>query len=92
MSSGKRLIDAQNNQGKTPLHLAVEAKNLNMAETLLQYAPDQTLQDSQGHTPLQLAISTQQPKMVNLLSVGFRDLKRFKNVYEKEEKNAERSE
>jgi ankyrin repeat protein len=96
-----RLIDAQDNDGKTPLHLAVENRRLAMVEMLLRYNPDQTLRDRQGCTPLQLAIRTHQTEMVRLLTkavsmvvvqpdttinIGIPDLKEHEILFEEEEK------
>jgi len=46
-----KVINAKNNAGKTPLHLAVEKKHRDAVETLLELGADQYMPDSSGVTP-----------------------------------------
>lgn len=67
------------NQGEpskkyTPLHIAVEGKDIETAEQILLFTPNVNLQDAQGNTPLHIAILEQDEKMEALLrSHGARD-------------------
>ncbi len=50
-------LNARDNQGRTPLHLAVRGKNRPVVETLLTLAAKANLGDNSGATPLHLLCS-----------------------------------
>lgn len=58
------LINMQDNESKTPLMLAVEARNLAVLQTLIERGADATLTDYTGSTILHLAINTLNTKLI----------------------------
>lgn len=56
-------IDAQNNQGYTPLHAAVNASNGDMVEYLAKMGAKLEIQDNMGNTPLHRAILQRRPNL-----------------------------
>ncbi len=63
----KRLLDLGDNEGFTPLHLAVAQKNKKFVELLLTYQPDMNAVDKNNRRPLDLAIENHLREIVELL-------------------------
>jgi len=61
------VVDIQNMDGQTPLHLAVEHNNLDAARALLENHADVNAQDRQGVTPRQIAIKNKRQRTIALL-------------------------
>lgn len=57
----------KDNKGKTPLHLAIEAKNRTGTMFLLAYGSDLSVLDNEVRSPLHVAIETDQAELVKLL-------------------------
>lgn len=57
----------KDSKGKTPLHLAIEAKNRTGTMFLLAYGSDLSVLDNEVRSPLHLAIETDQAELVKLL-------------------------
>jgi ankyrin repeat protein len=60
--------------GETPLHRAVEHRNIDMAKLLLAHGADVNAQDSAGRTPLSLAVECRYAAMIELLLAHEDDL------------------
>ncbi|KAF5578241.1 hypothetical protein FPCIR_11643 [Fusarium pseudocircinatum] len=68
-------IDARDQSGRTPLHYALAASKVAMAELLVDtFGADPTLKDSQGMTPLLLSASRGLMRMVMFLAYKNSDL------------------
>lgn len=48
-------VNAQNEQGNTPLHYAVALNNADIAELLLSYGADMNIENAKGWSPLKIA-------------------------------------
>jgi ankyrin repeat protein len=48
-------VTAQNNDGETPLHLALQRGQVDVARMLIERGADVTAQNNDGETPLHLA-------------------------------------
>ena len=60
-------IGARDNQGRTPLHYAVEAGKLEIIKYLIERGADVNAADSHGRTPLHYAVKSDRPDVVSLL-------------------------
>ncbi len=60
-------IDQQDDQGYTPLHLAVSSKSSRIVMKLLQNGASPDLKDNKGRTPLNLAISKKQNEIIEII-------------------------
>lgn len=61
-------INAQDNNGSTPLHLAIEDENIVQLKTLLEHGADLNIGWPNGETPLERAINSDFPwTIVDLL-------------------------
>lgn len=69
------LIDAQDIQGNTPLHLAVEVEHEDVIFLLLKARAYHKIKNLQGETPLDLA--KQKPKIVSFMLQTLRELKKL---------------
>ena len=58
------LINMPDNESKTPLMLAVEARNIEVLQTLINHGADATMTDYTGATILHLAINTLNSKLI----------------------------
>jgi len=63
----KNDINARNSEGKTPLLIAVENGNAEIADALIEAGADFGIIDENGNTFLHIAISDQNEAMINLL-------------------------
>jgi len=72
------LIDAQNANGDTPLHLAVQTGQANVISLLLEAGSYHKTKNEQDQTPIELARAQQKPKLANLIVKTVRDLKQTK--------------
>lgn len=62
------LLDVQNGEGLTALHLAVMHNNVALVQDLIQYNVKTFIQDVNGNTPLHIAITDKlSPKIIELL-------------------------
>ncbi len=61
------LLNRPNNAGTTPLHLAADQGNIQIATLLLNAGAAVNLQNNEGQTPLHLAIIKDSLEMANLL-------------------------
>lgn len=59
-------INAQDNEGRTPLHLATELGHTAQVCLLLKHRADQHLQDIAGREPLEIAIREANADIVTL--------------------------
>lgn len=62
-----RPIDAQDNQGNTPLHLACKSRKIGGVKVLLEYNANPNIQNNLGLTPLDIAVINQDNEMIELL-------------------------
>jgi len=60
-------IDARDEYGYTPLHLAADRGNVATIELLLKHGADKTLKDTDGYSATDLATIAQRPDIVALL-------------------------
>ena len=56
LEAGRSIINVQNKNGATPLHIAAEECDRVKVELLLKYGANTDLEDSRGRTPAQLAL------------------------------------
>lgn len=73
-------VDAQNNQGETPLTIAAQLGWVEGAQLLLSQGAAIDLANSRGETPLILAVHRRDVPMVRLLLARGADAKRSDNV------------
>lgn len=59
-------INSQDNEGRTPLHLATELSHTAQVCLLLKHRADQHLQDHSGIEPLEIAIKEANADIVTL--------------------------
>ena len=69
------LIDVQNANGDTPLHLAVRAEQESIIPLLLEAGAYHKIKNEQDRTPIKLARTQQKPKLANLIVQTVRGLK-----------------
>ncbi|CAD6571974.1 MAG: hypothetical protein TREMPRED_000427 [Tremellales sp. Tagirdzhanova-0007] len=71
LSEEPKLINAKDDDGRTPLHWVATTSSLNMTQLLLSYHPDLEARDALGWTPLMVGAASGQFDVVNeLLSAG----------------------
>ncbi|UJR21124.1 hypothetical protein I4U23_024224 [Adineta vaga] len=74
-------IDAQNEDGKTPLHLAAEHGHNSSINSLLQYNADVLLANYLGQLPLHAAIQNGHSQCVELLiKTSLKDINEFRSI------------
>ncbi|HOK67098.1 MAG TPA: ankyrin repeat domain-containing protein [Anaerohalosphaeraceae bacterium] len=62
-----RDLNAQDEQGRTALFLAVEANNEKLVQTILRFDPDTNIASKDGQTPLHIAASNGNVEIASLL-------------------------
>lgn len=67
-------INARNQDGDTPLHIACQSGNIEFAEKLLRYNANPNIQNLSGHTPLHIASMCFDGEMVKLLTANGADV------------------
>jgi ankyrin repeat protein len=72
------LIDVQNANGDTPLHVAVKAGHDSVIPLLLEAGAYHKIKNEQEQTPIELARMEQKPKLANLIVQTLRGLKQAK--------------
>ncbi len=72
------LIDVQNANGDTPLHLAVKARHNSIISLLLEAGAYHKIKNEQDQTPIELARAQQKPKTANFIVQTVRRLKKVK--------------
>ena len=60
-------LEYEKENGFTPLHIAVEAGNLDMCQMLVEHEADVHAQDNKGNTPLHLALSGDRLEIARIL-------------------------
>jgi len=60
-------VNAQDEQGRTPLFLAVQANNEKLVQTILRFDPDTNIASKDGQTPLHIAASNGNIEIASLL-------------------------
>ncbi|CAF1027311.1 unnamed protein product [Adineta ricciae] len=74
-------LDAQDEDGKTPLHLAAEQGHISSIEVLLRYHADVLLANYLGQLPLHVAIQNGHSQCVELLiRTSVKDMNEFRSV------------
>ena len=60
-------VNTQQEDGKTPLHIAVIVNSIKVAKCSIENGADVNITDNYGETPLDIAINNHQEEMINLL-------------------------
>ena len=63
----KPLLDVTDQQGQTPLHIAVQAANINTLKALLTAGANPNIADEEGNTPLHLAAMQNDTQLLDAL-------------------------
>jgi hypothetical protein len=66
MMASSRHRDAQNNDGKTPLHYAVEKENIDIIKLLLSYGANPNTPDNKGFSPLAAGLTANNKSINNI--------------------------
>ena len=67
LSENPSMINAKNPEGMTPLHIAVQNKNEELAALLMKNGPDINIKDNNGITPLHVAVNENSENLAKLL-------------------------
>ena len=60
-------FNRKNNQGETPLHVAIPTENIEMCELLIEGGADVNIRDNKGQTALHIASEEGHSEVVKLL-------------------------
>lgn len=66
-AGGRELLNNVDNDGRTPLHAAVMAKELDVIKYFIQQGAKVTIKDKKGNTPLDIAKEQKHPRLIEFL-------------------------
>ena len=79
LEGGRSILNARNNEGRTPLHIAVRYGSRRNVKMLLRHGADAGVKDHDGETPLRIAVFQRQFSLVRAfkdagVDVNFEDM------------------
>ena len=70
-------INSCDNEGKTPLHIAIVSENVNVIKKLIRYGSNKFIRDNNNNTPLELAEIKKKQNAISVLKKGKKICKFF---------------